>query len=86
MVLLGGLKLVTSGASVAGQVQLLPVPGATCCELQSVLQMITICAGLKGAWERLSCEPRPAATSTRFEAAQKQVLGTLRLDAAFGGL
>ena len=50
----------------AGQSQMLPVPWF---ELQKDLQMAATCAVLGGAWERLSCEPRPAATSARLGAA-----------------
>ena len=38
------------------------LPGATLYEIQSDLQMVAICAGLGGAWERLICQPRLAAT------------------------
>ena len=41
------------------------LPRAIQHELQSNLQIAATCAGLGGAQERPSCEPRPTATSAR---------------------
>lgn len=45
------------------------LPRATWYELQSGLQLVATFSGLGGAWERLSCGPRPAPTSAGFGAA-----------------
>ena len=42
--------------------------GATWYGLHMDLQMIAACVRLRGTWERLSCEPRLAATNARFGA------------------
>lgn len=47
------------------------LPGATWHELQNGLQIIASCTGLGGAWERLSCEVKPAATSSSRELLHK---------------
>ena len=43
-------------------------PGATWYELRSDLNMVAYCVGLGGAWEKQSCELRPA-TATASGAA-----------------
>ena len=38
--------------------------------------MIATCSGLGGTWTRLSCEPKPAATSDRFGTIYQEARGT----------